>query len=769
MLANRKTQLITLILSVTLTSGTTYSAVPGPVTQVNPLMGRPTFFLDGKPFTKPLFATYVPQKRYYAQMADVGCELFNFQTNNSACDFGFSRPTWSGPDQWDFSQIDERAHAILSAKPDGLIMPRIYIGTPQWWWEKYPEEMIVLDHGGNTYQGPHNQVFNMKRPYACIASPKWREDMAQGLRKTIEHIQQSDYAEHIFGYEIAALGSEEWYHMTVNQLQLGDYNPHMRTAFQQWLKEKYQTNPKLQASWRQAEITFAQVEIPGKAARLGNQNQTFRNPVAEMPVIDFYLFYNDIVADTIDYFAGVVKQVSNRNKVVGAFYDYMYEFRGGPEFGHNAGGRIMRSENIDFICAPPSYYERQLGSGAECYRRPFLPGSLHNKLWFHDNDLASFLFYDLWRKRNTPEETIAKYAAQIHPTATAQESVWLYQRAAGFVLCEGIYESYFDLHGGYFDHPQILHALRDVTRALDESKNRDRSSIAEILILADEESLSYAGFQSDWPDHSPAWRLNRMLMEHQIPFLKAGLPFDSGLLDDLDLIEFDRYKLVVFLNTWHVSVEDRQKIKEKIQCDNRVLLWCYAPGIFQENNVSADLISSLTGIEFNLMKDEERKRLIDAKQILTQAGQNWLQQNGENQLVESFGPSEKIGRVVAVADQNVDSLAVLEGSDVLTLVKKKMNDWTSMYSLTPVLTPGIVRVLARSAGVHIFSESNDTFYANKSYITLNAGDTGEKIIKLPFKANVYQAIDNQLYFQAVDSFTLSLMEDETIILRYQSN
>ena len=56
-------------------------SVPGPETKVEKLMGRPTFFIDGKPFNAPLFATYVPTQYYYDQMAEMGSTVFNFQTN----------------------------------------------------------------------------------------------------------------------------------------------------------------------------------------------------------------------------------------------------------------------------------------------------------------------------------------------------------------------------------------------------------------------------------------------------------------------------------------------------------------------------------------------------------------------------------------------------------------------------------------------------------------------------------------------------------------
>ncbi len=742
------------------------ATIPGPVTEVRTHHGRPTFFVDGRPFTSPFFATYVPSVRYYRQMAEVGCDLFNFQTNCAACNIGFSRPTWKAPDQWDFTQIDERATMIITAKSDAMMLPRIYIGTPKWWRDLHPGEMVILDHGGTVMRTPCNEFMNVhKRPYASLAAPVWRRDMAMALRKTIEHMQTSAYGRNIFGYEIAALGSEEWYHLSVNQLQFGDYNPHMRRAFRTWVKDRYGTRDNLRKAWNRSDIDFDQVVIPGKRERLGDATKIFRKPSTEMSVIDFYIFWSEIVAETIDYFAGIVKEVTAGKKVVGAFYNYTYEFRGGPDFGHNAGRTIMRSDNLDFICAPPSYYQRQLASGAECYRRPFLPAMLHNKVLLHDNDLASFLFPQIMRRRGIPEATIAHYASQICPTPTAQESAWLYQRAAGFVLCEGIYESYFDLHGGYFDHHQLQESLIPITRALAAAKDHDRSSIAQILILADERSLAYRTHMSDWPVKAGSWRINESLMAHQIPFIKAGAPFDSGLLSDLEEINVDQYKLIVFLNTWHVSAADRDLIKRKLAKSGRVLVWCYAPGYFQGNVASPAFMEQLTGLRIVPAED---RRCVEPKQVLTEAGRNWLQSHQETEPKGPFGMEGEWVELYSVADATTaETLACLAGTQVPTMVRKPLENWTSVYSLTAVVTPEIVRAWAREAGVHVFSSSNDTLYANKSYVCINAATAGLKTIVLPRKADVVNPLTGHSYGRGVREVDLSLMQGESKILHYR--
>jgi hypothetical protein len=68
--------------------------VPGPVTQVRRHRGQPTFFLDAKPYTKPVFESYAPQAKFFRQFAEAGTDVFCFSTNLGN---GFAAPTWLGP------------------------------------------------------------------------------------------------------------------------------------------------------------------------------------------------------------------------------------------------------------------------------------------------------------------------------------------------------------------------------------------------------------------------------------------------------------------------------------------------------------------------------------------------------------------------------------------------------------------------------------------------------------------------------------------------
>jgi hypothetical protein len=55
--------------------------IPGPRTSEALHLGKPTFFLDGAPFTSPVFETYVPESRYFRhiehiQHSDYSAHLF---------------------------------------------------------------------------------------------------------------------------------------------------------------------------------------------------------------------------------------------------------------------------------------------------------------------------------------------------------------------------------------------------------------------------------------------------------------------------------------------------------------------------------------------------------------------------------------------------------------------------------------------------------------------------------------------------------------------
>jgi len=636
------------------------------------------FFLDGQPYTKPVFETYVPRKEYFRQFTEAGTDVFCFSTNLGP---GFGTPTWVAPDQWDFRALDELAHRVLESNPRGLLLPRLYLTTPEWWIEAHPQECQVLAHGGKHYRqgighGRDGKVF------PSLASRRWRADTAAGLQTVIRHIQESDYGAHVFGYMITGLMSEEWYHWSIHSGELSDSSPHAARAFRVWLGAKYRSVDALRCAWNNSSVDFDSADVPSQPARQAGRNErTFRDPATEMPVIDWYLFYNDLIPDTIDSFARAAKEACHHRNVVGTFYCYLFEFGGDPEFGHNAMAKLAQSPHLDFVAVTASYFDRELGHGADYARAPITSVDLHGILWYHDNDTVSFR-YDEMNAGRQDRETVARYRRELGVTETPQHTIWQYRRGAGFVLGNGIYQAFFDLHGGYFDDPVLMAEVKRLNLLLAGAKDRDCSSVAEILVVSDETSCSYTTFESGM--------LQQTLQPAQAQLAKLGAPHDSILVDDLALADSNRYKFIIFLNCFHFADAQRQLIRRRVLGRNRTVLWCYAPGLFHGAQTSVDAMRELTGMRLALAAEPDR---VQARISLNERGKRVA---GIPHLSPGVVGHEHVwARLISVVDDSAVALGTLPGRSEVVLAMKSMRDWTSVYTLNPVLPASLLRALAR--------------------------------------------------------------------------
>jgi beta-galactosidase len=725
----------------------------GPECRVSTVGGAPAFVVDGKPHPGLSYMTYannypvwkdkpaLPQ--YVKLFAEAGCDLYTFVIDLGGL-YRYTDSIWPEPEKWDFAQPDAIARMILgAAPPQAKLVLQLYVDAPEWWGRAHPDDLFRLADGTTDFG---SKLFALPRSgnLASIASQRWRADMRRAIKTFIDHVEASDYGQRVIGYQVCGQKTEEWYHWSMNTQALGDYSAPMQAAFGEWLRARYATDARLQEAWHLPDATLAGARIPGQAERYGDRKATFRDPTREAHVLDFHRFWSDVMAETIAYFACVVKEKTGRRKAVGAFYAYTFEFAElGEDAGHLALHRLLDCPDLDFIMAPSSYHRRDLKGGQSCFRAPVLSLVQHGKMLWNDFDPASFKFYE------KDQKVFGQWKPWVAVTDTAEEYTWMIRRELGNALANGVNMAHFDHHGGYYDDPLIVAEVARARRIREEALGRDRSSCAQILLVVDEDSPHYLSFRN--PISTPI--LSGQLAE--MPFVA---PYDAVLLSDLERIDTRRYRLALVLNAFKLEPAQRQTLARRLEGGGRCIVWLYAPGYFASPTGPPDVAAS-AGVTGMRVASRPRPAGGEAVRFESPAAGSPLP---DVPLLagEQFVVTDPAARVLARRTDAAHEAAV---------ASQTMDGWTSVYSATAPLPRGFLRQLAAEAGVHLYHDSSeDQVYANRSYLTLVAGPTlGPRTLRLPRKTDVTDLNTDTPVCAAVETYTLTLKPWEARILGLQ--
>jgi hypothetical protein len=714
--------------------------------------GAPAFVINGQPHCGLSYMTYannfstyqnqpaLPQ--YVKGFADAGCDIYTFVIDLGGT-YGYTSTVWPQRDRWDFAQVDAIAHMVLAAAPvEAKLVVQLYVDLPEWWATENPGQCLLLSNGSRDFG---SKLFALPRRsnFPSIASPRWRADVKRILEATIDHVAASDYGRRVMGYQVCGQKTEEWYHWSMNTELLGDYSPAMLAAFCQWLTAKYGSDDKLRLAWNRPKASLATVAIPSQQERYGDRQATFRDPVAEQPVLDFHRFWSDIMGDTIANLAHVVKQKTARHKVVGAFYAYTFEFAElGEDAGHLALERLLDCPDLDFIMAPSSYYRRDLKGGQSCFRPPIRSLTLHGKMFWNDFDPASFKFYE----KNQAE--FAQWKPWLAVTDTAEQYTWMIRRELGNALANGVNMAHFDLHGGYYDDPLLVAEVRRARAIRTDALHTDRRSRAQILLVVDEDSQHYLGFRN--PVATP-------LLSGQLAEMPFVAPHDAVLLSDLDRLDTANYRLVLVPNALKLDAAERDVLLRKLKTGGKTIVWLYAPGLFRAANGPANVegIRDATGIGV------ARSPRPSAPAVARFA-------------CPTFGTLPEVTLLkadqFAVADPAAEVLARRSDDPAAPLVAtRRFPAWTSIYSAVAPLPREFLRGVAAQAGVHLYQDDpHDAVYANGHYLTLAAGaKAGQRTVRLREKTTVTDLATATIVAKDAASFTLSLKPCEVRIFALQ--
>lgn len=182
---------------------------------------------------------------------------------------------------------------------------------------------------------------------------------------------------------------------------------------------------------------------------------------------------------------------------------------------------------------------------------------------------------------------------------------------------------------------------------------------------------------------------------------RLGAPCRIYTLSDLSRIpDLDRLKLVILPALYEVTPEKHALLEKHLLRNNRIILWLHGAGLSDGQRWSEEAMRELTGFTFGR-------------------------------------PGAPIQR----------------------------NGWTSVYHPSyDALTPGELRELARTSGVHLYSDQPLPVWASGELLMVHSGESGRCEIRLPRPAaTVTELFDGRIHAAETDRIQCEFDGSETLL------
>ena len=604
-------------------------------------------------------------------------------------------------EQPNFESADGICQTVLTANPKALLIPRIGLDAPAWWLTEHPDEAMRWDTGTHS-------------PHAVPCSPLYQAEALKCLDALVRHLEQR-FPEQLAGYHPAGQNTGEWFYEDTWGPALNGYAPADLAGFRRYLGDDTAT-------------------VPTPEQRRATPNGLLRDPVAERRVVEFSEFQQQAMADWVCAMARCVKAAAP-NKLTVFFYGYVFEFgaiHAGPAIsGHYGLRRALDCPQIDILCSPISYFDRQAGGGG-----PVMTAAesvaLAGKMWLCEDDTRTYLV----RETGFPGDR--------EGGNTLEETQRLLRRNVAQEACRNLATWWMDLGStGWFNDPKLwadMRAFAAMDDALLAKPTPYRPPVAAVL---DERAATRLGFGAPAASRGTIY-------ESRAALGRMGAPYGQYLQDDLTAGRVDA-KLVVMLNAYLADADQRAKLRAALRGKARV--WCWAPGYYDGWTVSPAGMNDLTG--FRLLPVTPEKAVATP----TAAGTAWG-------LTKPIGPNQAVRPLFAVADATPAETLATYADGSAAVVARQTADGLSVFVGPPALTSELLRGAAERAGVHLYTRTDCQVYANGPFLGLHAAQAGPLTVKLPAAGPVYDALSGERVGQG-PTLNFELALGDTRVLRLE--
>ena len=655
----------------------------------------------------PPWTIYSAENSVYGQQVqlarDAGVRIYSF---------GITMP-WPKPGGApDFSQTDCAIQYTLTHDPDALLLPRFGMAPPGWWLEEHPDDKMLFDDG--------------KTEGWSMASEAWREQMQPHLRALVRHCE-AKYGDHMLGYHPCGQHTGEWFYFRSWEPRLGDFSRAMSRGFRKWAQSKYWTTEALRRAWQDEAITFDQIAVPTKEEQLRTDLGFFRDPRTERKVVDYFEYKQIAMEEPLEIMARVIKEETKRKKLVCLFYGYTFDMHGiprGPQTsGHLAMSRLVNSPDVDILCSPISYRDRQLG-GAGCFMSAVDSVRGGGKLWLNEDDTRTYL---------TPK------GAGFGRLATRQGTFWVHQRNFAQLWPRRLACWYMDLgNAGWLNGKDIWDHLAPMQRFYQRRIDAPSKWRPEVALIVDEVSPCYTKCTRDL--HSP------LVYQMRSQFFRLGAPFGIYLLSDLVEGRIPPMKAYFFANCFHLDAAQRAAVKNATH--GKTAVWFYGGGFLSDRAFEGNLRDAI-GMALTRGKPQ-------AGRVTPQAGGEGLADG----VAKEFGTNTVLDPLWVVSETGVEAVGRYRDGGV-AVAAKRGQDGLRVYIGALHCPAKLMRNVLKESDVHLYCDSDDMVLTDGEFLSLSATSTGTKRLALGRKCDVICALDGKEVARATDHLELDMQLGET--------
>ncbi len=366
--------------------------------------------------------------------------------------------------------------------------------------------------------------------------------------------------------------------------------------------------------------------------------------------------------------------------------------------------------------------------------------ALAGKMWLNEDDTRTYLgtgdFPGAIDAVSTLEDTNRELLRNVGQEAIRNFGTWWMDLGAT----------------GWFNDPRMWREMARM-KAIDEPLLEHPSAYQpEIAAVIDERVMPWLAAGSTVATRPGIYDVRAQLG-------RMGAPYGQYLLDDV-LAGRVHARLYVMLNAWRLTEQERTMLVARLR--GSTVIWCYAPGYFDGDRTSRQAMRQLTG--FELASCPAAKALASPTAAGVRLGLH--QPVGSNQPVHPLFSASGLSAEQVLA-------AYADGSAAVAI--QRSGEGARFFVGVPGLTTELLRVAAREAGVHLFTETECNVYARDSFVVLHASQDGPITVILPERPRrpgsesswtVTDALTGETVGRGLQ-VTMTMKRGDTRILRYE--